>query len=793
MKTGRARAFGGSVCVFLLSMFFASCGGGGSTSTSLCPGPSCPPQQGPPTTSVSVTADVMANRHGISSYIYGTNFPNNTTYIQDSGTTLVRWGGNASTRYNWKNFDTNAANDFYFVNRPMCSGASCDATLYSDSTQFVSNVRAAGAAPLVTVGMLPWVAKDTSSYSFSILKYGSQCQVNPFNSDDGNGVMPTTNCTSKPTSFITGNNPLDAHVPLLDGPPQAGDPAGSVYRSQWVTALNSAFGGSGALLHFYNMDNEFDIWGGTHRDVHPNPTTYNELRDTFVNESRAMLGWDPQAYRFGPVSCCWYFYWNSAAGSADKAAHGGVDFLPWWLNEVRWSDSANVPFVSSLDVFDLHAYTDVDPSGLTPTQQRALALRITRDWWDASYTSEAWFGTNSVTANQPLDSKPFRIPRLRALLNTIYPPGRPLSITEWNFAIAGESDFSTALADVDAWGILGRENVQYATRWTAADPTTPAYNSLKLYRNYDGAHHTFNPISVSATHNGDPNLFSVYAAAGLQGNSLTLMVVNKDPANAALVQFALNGFTPSQVTSYTLSQASPNSIVAGTTQAWSSTMTFTAYSATLLAVTGTTTQPPAAEWELNPDTIMVPAGGSVTLRPHTIPLSFSGTVTLGSPSSDAGITVTVTGATLSNAQFGSVLVTAGNTPGFYHFTVPATDSTGASTTQSGWVVVGKPAAGLSKTGDNQIGAVGTPLNLSVTLVPGQSGGTATGASIFFTANAGTLSNGSATGSRVIATTNSSGVAAVTLTLPATAGQVSVQAEGPYGLGHPAVSFTETAQ
>lgn len=388
MKTGRARAFGGRVCVLLVSVLFASCGGGNS---SFCPGPNCPSQQGPPppTMSVNITVDVMANRHGISSYIYGTNFPNNTTYIQDTGTTLVRWGGNATTRYNWKNFDTNAANDFYFLNRPMCSGASCDATLYSDSTQFVSNVRAAGTAPLVTIGMLPWVAKDFSSYSFSVLKYGSQCQVNQFNSDDGNGVMPTTNCASKPTSFITGNDPRDAHVPLLDGPPQAGDPAGSVYRSQWVTALNSAFGGSGTLLHFYDLDNEFDIWNGTHRDVHPNPTTYNELRDTFVNESRAMLSWDPQAYRFGPVSCCWYFYWNSAAGSADKAAHGGVDFLPWWLNEVRWSDSANVPFVPSLDVFDLHAYTDADPSGLTPTQQRALALRITRDWWDSSYTSEA--------------------------------------------------------------------------------------------------------------------------------------------------------------------------------------------------------------------------------------------------------------------------------------------------------------------------------------------------------------------------------------------------------------------
>src|SRR5260370_37048765 len=99
MNFGPARAVAGGVCVLLLWLFFASCGGGGSTS--LCPAPNCAPQQGPPPrTSVNVTVDVMANRHGISSYIYGTNFPNNTTYIQNNGTTLVRTGGNANTRDN---------------------------------------------------------------------------------------------------------------------------------------------------------------------------------------------------------------------------------------------------------------------------------------------------------------------------------------------------------------------------------------------------------------------------------------------------------------------------------------------------------------------------------------------------------------------------------------------------------------------------------------------------------------------------------------------------------------------
>jgi hypothetical protein len=118
-------------------------------------------------------------------------------------------------------------------------------------------------------------------------------------------------------------------------------------------------------------------------------------------------------------------------------------------------------------------------------------------------------------------------------------------------------------------------------------------------------------------------------------------------------------------------------------------------------------------------------------------------------------------------------------------------------------VVGKPAATLAKTaGDNQTGSLGTtlPVPLQVKLTPGQSGGTPNGASVFFTTSAGSLTN-VAVGSeqifnrsKVIAVTDASGVATVTLSLPATAGPVTVTAEGPYGLGHPLITpFSETAQ
>jgi hypothetical protein len=263
-----------------------------------------------------------------------------------------------------------------------------------------------------------------------------------------------------------------------------------------------------------------------------------------------------------------------------------------------------------------------------------------------------------------------------------------------------------------------------------------------------------------------------------------VMVLNKAPSMTYAGQFAINGFTPTQVTTYTLSEKNPTTIVASAAQAWSSTVSFAPYSATLLVATGSMSKAPEAEWDLNPDTTMVAAGGTVTLAPKI--LAGSGTVTLGTPTFDAGITVTVTQGTVTSSQNGAITVTAGTKPGFYQYTVPGTDSAGATQDQSGWIVVGNPPAKLTKTGDGQTGGPGTNLNLSVTLAPGSSGGSAVGADVLFTASAGTLS------SRTV-TTNSSGNAAVVLTLPATAGAVQVTAEGPYGLGHPVVTFTETVQ
>jgi hypothetical protein len=747
-------------------------------------------------TAVTVNIDTLANRHAISPYVYGGNISSAST-VSDSGTTLGRWGGNASSTYNWQLHTYNADADYYFEDfNTGGNGAE------SDSVQFITDVQNAGGRPLTTMPMLGWVAQSAENgtnghWSFSEATYGAQCSVDQYNKDAGDGLQ--TDCkTPVTTSAVT-----TAYYPLLDSSSQACPSGDCVYREPWAQALAAAFGNGTcpvlyttiASCHFYDMDNEIDIWGGTHRDVHPAPSGYDELANVFATEAASLKTWDPSAVRFGPVTCCWYFYWAGANGG-DRAAHGGVDFLPWWLNQINWMDRING--ARTLDVFDIHAYAEANTSGLTTAQLQAISASVYRDYWDPTYVSTAGDITQPYTTSvEPAYSTPFRIPRMKALVNAIY-PGTPLSFTEWSAAFYQESDFSTALGDAEAYGIFGREGMSFATRWGAPTLGNPNYQALKMYTNYDGAHHGFGTVSVSDLNTGNPNLFSSYAALNSSGTVMTIMVLNEDPLNTAQVTFNLNGFNPTSYVAYTLSSTASGTIAASSSTAWQATQGFAPYSITLLVVNGSEASSPASEWYLNPDDLMVPAAASATLHPAIF--TGSANVTLSSAVFDAyegapacSGSLALSSPTITTAQPGTITVTAGGTPGFCHFTVTGNDGN-ATQTQGGWIVVANPPATLSQGGNNQSASAGTALAqpLTVTLSPGQPGVTATGAGILFTTSAGTLSNGTTSGTSVIATTNSSGTASVTLTLPSTAGTVTVTAQDQFALGGASVTFAETA-
>jgi hypothetical protein len=599
----------------------------------------------PAQTAVEVTVDVAANRRPIDPRIYGVAHAD-AGVVSDLRVPLHRWGGNVSTRHNWQANASNRAGDWYFesiADGPAVAGQSAD--------NFVNLSRTNGAQPLITIPTLGWVAKVGPSRntlsSFSVAKYGAQTAVDPWFPDAGNGVSAATG------QNITGNDPNDANT--------ASTPA---FQRAWVQHLVSRWGASSAGgVRYYALDNEPSIWHSTHRDVHPNGASMDEVFNGAVAYATQIKSVDPNAQVLGPEEWGWsgYLYsgrdlqWGQANGWSnlpDRTAHGGADYVPWYLAQFRQRDAAAGQRL--LDIFTLHIYPQGGEYGNdTSTAMQQKRNRSTRSLWDPNYVDESWINTQVQL-----------IPRMRNWVNANY-PGTKLGITEYHWG--AEHHINGATTQADILGIFGREGLDIATFWTFPPSSTPTYKAFKMYRNYDSQGAGFGETSVSAVV-PNPDAVSVFAAQRSTG-VLTVMAINKDlsantPVNIRLANFSAGG--PVQVWRLTSSNAInrlPDTSVSGNLLA----NTLPAQSITLFVIPqGTGGTPPAA-----PTNLRIVSGG--TAPASTTPASLTATggagqsaavntafasplqATVRDPSSNpvSGVTVTFTApASGASARFG---------------------------------------------------------------------------------------------------------------------------------------------
>ena len=89
-------------------------------------------------------------------------------------------------------------------------------------------------------------------------------------------------------------------------------------------------------------------------------------------------------------------------------------------NQIYWLDQING--ARTLDVFDVHSYVgdNVDTTGPTNSQLRAAAGKVYRTYWDPQYYNSG-NEADWITTTQPNRGVTFLIPRLKALVNAIYP------------------------------------------------------------------------------------------------------------------------------------------------------------------------------------------------------------------------------------------------------------------------------------------------------------------------------------------------------------------------------------
>ena len=290
-----------------------------------------------------------------------------------------------------------------------------------------------------------------------------------------------------------------------------------------------------------------------------------EIRDKILDYGAKIKAIDPGALVVGPEEWGWSGYLYSGYDQQwggdhkdwshlpDRAAHNGQDYLPWLLDQLH---QANVRSGKRLlDVFSVHYYPQGGEFGndVSPAMQ-LRRNRSTRSLWDPNYTDETW-----------INAKVALIPRLRNWVATLY-PGTLTALTEYNWGAEGHINGATAQADV--LGILGREGLDMAARWTTPAADTPTYKAIKLYRNYDGKKSGFGETSVQAVVPNPDNL-SAFASLRASDGALTVVVVNK-VAESAPVALNLAHFTPK-----------------GTVQAWQLTSANTITHLPDASVTGT--------------------------------------------------------------------------------------------------------------------------------------------------------------------------------------------------------------
>jgi hypothetical protein len=493
--------------------------------------------------------------HPISPDIYGmVGFSLDPTFAKEIALPNFRWGGDGTTRYNWRVDSSNSGKDWYYIGG---SGVATP-TPSGQVDTMIDTFLPAGSKALITIPVIPYINSSSQwncSYRESV--YGAQESYDPYltvNPDDdkcGNGVNLSGDQISDTNIYYNHINNSTA------------------IQKAWVQYLVKKHGtGENAPIHYFQLDNEPGGWGNTHVDVMPNGATYRTIVELSEQYATAIKQADPGAEVFGPSD----FTLGGWIGtpSLQNNLYAGQYYLQQFSGYDKLHNSR------SLDFFDEHYYGN---GGSDPAE-----IQTTRALWDPTYNSGTW--VEQYVFDGPMQL----IPRFQSWIAKYYPETK-LSFSEYSLTNGGTTIYD-ALTEADALGIFGREGVGLANLWTIPAPTDPVAYSYRLFRNYDGKGSQYGDQWADSV-SSDQNQLSIYGALRTSDSTLTLVIINKT-GNSITGNLTLNGIDPASnlAPAYLYSSANLKAIVpqkAIVLTLKSSTVTsftsqFAAYSATVVAI-----------------------------------------------------------------------------------------------------------------------------------------------------------------------------------------------------------------
>lgn len=466
---------------------------------------------------VQITVNVTANKKKISPYIYGRNegLEKTVQFYKDAGLRFARIGGNNATTYNWEaKLDVHP--DWY--NNVYASDWDVVAQRVMDNSS--NNIQG-----MFTFQLLGRVASSDqhnfNDWGFNQSQYWSGLSQNLA----GGGVV----------------NPAGGGAALVDGNID-------LFTKPWpadssVAILNDWFGANGKgydkdKFVYWSMDNEVDIWSGTHDYAMPTQLSASDFMDRYIELAKKAKTLYPGIKLCGPVNTSeWFWYkWASESIWIDGRYYSWMEYFI-----KRLGDEYKVTGIKLVDVVDIHNYPWYDGND-------AAALQGHRIYYDQTYDYPGSNGIKSIAGGwDATPKKQYIFKRIDDWLTEHFGANHGITtgLSEWGTMTSSNPSLESVIY-ASHLGTFGNNGVELFTPWNWS---IGMWETLHLFSRYA------KDYSVSSTSSLE-DIVSAYTSVNETVDAMTVIIVNKDMNASRTVTVNLNGFSAQNGNSETLQLSS---------------------------------------------------------------------------------------------------------------------------------------------------------------------------------------------------------------------------------------------
>lgn len=392
-------------------------------------------------------------------------------FLQEAGVRLLReCGGNNATKYNWQ--------------RKLSSHPDWYNNVYDHDWDYAATSLQAFLPDVQGMWAFQLIGKAaaTGAFNFNDWEYnGSQWWEGVRNNWAGNG---------------------DPNLYLMDWTPE--DTVGIL--DHWLDPNELGLDPNG--IQYWNMDNEPEIWNGTHDDVMPVLPAAETFMQTYFEVAKLARNRFPNIKLAGPVTANeWQWYnWDN-----QKIPYHGTSYT--WLEYfiIRIAEEQQASGVRLLDVLDLHFYPyESDPADI---------VQLHRVWFDTAYDYPGANGVKRAGAgawNNNITQE-YVFTRCGQWLERYLGPNHDVTFGVSEMGVQGDNPNVTAVWYASTLGVFADEGVELFTPWHWK---TGMWEVLHLFSRY---HHT---VRIPATSDQDETV-SAYAAVNPDMNDMSIMLVNR--------------------------------------------------------------------------------------------------------------------------------------------------------------------------------------------------------------------------------------------------------------------------